>query len=36
VVGYTSTVEDRDYSAAQRAAEEAAVIDDKGLEYLPP
>src|SRR5258708_968136 len=31
-VGYTSTVADRDYFAAQRAAEEAAVQDDPDLE----
>ncbi|HTW09372.1 MAG TPA: VIT1/CCC1 transporter family protein [Acidimicrobiales bacterium] len=31
-VGYTSTVEDRDYYAAQRAVEEAAVVDDPELE----
>jgi VIT1/CCC1 family predicted Fe2+/Mn2+ transporter len=32
-VGYTSTTEDRDYYAAQKAAEEAAVEDDRDLEY---
>lgn len=31
-VGYTSTVADRDYFAAQRATEEAAVQDDPDLE----
>lgn len=31
-VGYTSTVADRDYFAAQRAVEEAAVEDDTDLE----
>ena len=31
-VGYTSTVADRDYYAAQRAVEEAAVTDDTDLE----
>ena len=32
-VGYTSTVADRDYFAAQRAVEESAVQDDRDLEY---
>jgi vacuolar iron transporter family protein len=32
-VGYTSTVADRDYFAAQRGVEEAAVQDDHDLEY---
>jgi VIT1/CCC1 family predicted Fe2+/Mn2+ transporter len=32
-VGYTSTVADRDYFAAQRAVEESAVVDDRDLEY---
>lgn len=31
-VGYTSTVEDRDYYAAQKAVEEAAVVDDEDQE----
>jgi VIT1/CCC1 family predicted Fe2+/Mn2+ transporter len=31
-VGYTTTTEDRDYYAAQKAAEEAAVEDDRDLE----
>lgn len=31
-VGYTSTVADRDYFTAQRATEEAAVVDDTDLE----
>jgi vacuolar iron transporter family protein len=32
-VGYTSTVADRDYFAAQRAVEESAVQNDRDLEY---
>jgi len=32
-VGYTSTVADRDYFAAQRAVEESAVQEDRDLEY---
>jgi VIT1/CCC1 family predicted Fe2+/Mn2+ transporter len=32
-VGYTSTVADRDYYAAQRAIEDAAVTDDRDMEY---
>ncbi len=31
-VGYTSTVADRDFFAAQRAVEEAAVVNDRDLE----
>jgi len=31
-VGYTSTTEDRDYYAAQKADEEVAVVDDRDLE----
>jgi vacuolar iron transporter family protein len=31
-VGYTSTVADRDYYTAQRAAEESALVDDEDLE----
>jgi vacuolar iron transporter family protein len=31
-VGYTSTVADRDYYAAQRAVEEASIVDDPELE----
>ena len=31
-VGYTSTVEDRDYYSAQKATEEASVVDDPDLE----
>jgi VIT1/CCC1 family predicted Fe2+/Mn2+ transporter len=31
-VGYTSTVADRDYYSAQRAAEENALVDDEDLE----